>query len=268
MVIDDEILMAYVDGELDGDDAQRVRTQVEHSPELRSRLRVFEESYRMVHAALQEEADVPVPTRFLELLSPASPATAAPSSVGVSWLARWFAAWSSPPSLAVAAALLLCIGVGTGLLAGRLLMSPSDSAGDALLVAEGSTAWNRGFDGTASGETFLLVAGSPSTAVDVTPVATFMDARDRFCRAFRQAGTDNLRREGVVCREPEGTWQAVAIVLERLDAAPSVGGGDYRPASGAGGGALERLIDAYMTTSAFDRAEEQALMEQGWRPPR
>lgn len=259
MRIDDETLMAYVDGELEDAEAERVREALARDGDLEKRARMFRQSASVLRDTFQGEINVPVPKRLEALLSP-SPTPAAPG-----WLARLHAFWTCPPSLAFAAGLLLAVGAVVGHLATGVDGGMPSAPVDRLAQLQGSTGWNRGFERTASGEQFMLQAPGDE-GVSITPLATFLDSGDRFCRAFRQAGGSATVLQGIVCRDGGGSWTPVVVVAEATPATPATNHSDYRPASAEGGGIFDRVLEMQMTTSPFAPGDERALIEHSWRP--
>lgn len=254
--MDDETLMAYVDGELDAEDAARVHDAVARDPELRQRAEVFETSAQRLRDAFQHELDVPVPQSLQAVLE------AAPPRPGL-WqrLAGLIAA--EPASVALAACVLLAVGAGAGVLAMRVT-APAGKLGEGLIARfENTPQWHAGFNRTTSGETFTVgLAGG--TSEEITPLATFLDAADRYCRSYLQSSADAVRRHGVVCRQDDGRWHAVVQFAE-ADVEPIRSGGDgYLPASNVGASAIERVVETYATTALFSLERERALIEARW----
>jgi len=253
MTIDDETLMAYVDGELDDAGAQRVREALARDPALARRMRVFEDSARLLRESFRGAIDVPVPEHLEQLVAPR------PARQRMGWLAQL---WRRVPSPAFAAALLLAVGVLVGYVATRVDRGGPAAPVDRVAALQAAEGWHQGFERTPSGESFTLRVHGLETGI--RPLTTFLDARDRVCRAFREDGAGSMLRRGIVCREEEGRWAPMVVVAEPAPVQRGPGGG-YRPASSLEGGAFEGVLQMYMTTSPFEPAQERALMENGWR---
>src|SRR5687767_5486880 len=113
MAIDDEQFFAWLDGELSGEQADRVAAAVADDPELARRAdqhRAFETRFR---GAFDSVAAAPVPERLAQAIKPSSarivqfsaPRRAANDGGG----------WAWPQWAAIAATLVLGIGLGTTL---------------------------------------------------------------------------------------------------------------------------------------------------------
>lgn len=254
--MDDETLMAYVDGELDAEDAADVRDAIARNPDLRQRAVVFEMSAKRLRDAFQHELDVPVPRSLQTVLE------AAPPRAGLfQRLTRLIAA--EPASVALAACVLLAVGAGAGVLAMRV-SAPAGTLGEGLIARfENTPQWHEGFERTMSGGTFA-VGLEGGTEEHITPLATFLDAADRYCRSYLQQSSDAVRRHGVVCRQDGGRWHAVVKFAE-ADVEPiRTDDAGYRPASNVGASTIERVVETYATTALFSLERERALIEARW----
>jgi anti-sigma factor RsiW len=237
--IDDQMLMAFADGELSGEAAERVAAAVAADPALAERVA----RHRAQRAALAEAfapvLDEPVP--------PALAAAADRRVVGLdeararrearrpSFAARWGT---------VAAALLV------GVVAGHLL-DPS-----------------RGMIGMWRGE--LVARAELAAALDDqlaahdpvrrgSPVRiglTFRDREGAYCRTFTAARADAV--SGIACRD-DGRW---ALRMAVAGPAPPAGGG-YRMA--AGDAAILEAAQAMMGGEPLDAAAEKAARDRAWK---
>lgn len=258
--VDDRTLMAYVDGELETTEADRVREMVRRDADLQARVQVFEASASMLRESFHREIHRPVPGRLEALLATPTVRQRPPG-----WVRRLNAMLSRPPGLALTAALLLVVGVGMGHLTARMVGHSSGLGADRLAWGQGSAGWNRGFETTPTSEAFTIRGADDAGNVSIVPLATFLDGNDRFCRSFQQSADATVVRHGIACRGQDGHWTPVVVVAE-MDPASSAGRGDgtYRPASATGTGMFQQLLDMQMTTSPFEPGEERALIENGW----
>lgn len=170
MELNDEILCAYLDGELDPQASARVRDALAADPGARLRL----ERLRNADAALRDTLPLPAADALLATLAGRARASASPRR---SALIPW----------AVAASL---VGIVAGYLVARSTMTPGFTSLDGQLLQ----ALQRGRAG--------------EQTVGARVLLTFQAADGRYCRLFRSAGSA-VQGEGLACRDDQG-WQLVA----------------------------------------------------------
>ncbi len=271
MKIDDETLMAFVDGELGGADETRVRERLLSDSELRKRARTLEDSARVLHRAYEPQLRRPVPGKLLRLLRPA--VDRAGSGGGAARFGKLrMSRLMSSPMLALAASLLLVVGITVGVVASRAVVPGTTSASNVIAILDGADGWDRGFDTTLSGKPFSVDTGGEGRSAAIIPLTTFLDQDDRYCRSFQRtlsSRADIERLRGIACRDvASGTWRTRVVVADARAAAdraeqPS-GDASYRPAASASGDGFERVLEAYMTTSPMSAAQEAGLIARGW----
>lgn len=236
--ITDEMLMAFVDGELDGATAAEIGRAVAADPALARRAEAFRSSRAAVKAAHAGLLADPPPARLVAaVLGTARPdaEAAAPSPSG----GRAFRSQTARPrgwraALPLAASLALVAGLG-GFLAGRL--GPPGGAdllgGPTLAAAIGALETGQA--------TEIPVAGAP---IRLTVLATY-DVEGGLCRSFEALAPDREVVRGIGCAF-DGAWHVDIAVS--LGTAPEDG---FIP---AGAGATASL-DAYLDTlDARERA--------------
>lgn len=238
MTIDDETFFAWLDGELDGEQAAQVAAEVAGDPRL-ARLaeqhRAFETRLRIPFDAV---AAAPVPEKLAQAVRPSSAQVVgfpAPRRAG-----NDNGHWAWPQWAAVAATLVLGIGLGTTLNSERGT-SPVEVRGGKMFAAGELDA------------TLDMHLASASTAEGARVGLTFRDQSGALCRTF----TDE-RSSGLACRAGEG-WQ-----VRGMFAAPEGQSGDYRMAAGMDPN-LAALIDSTIDGEPFDAAQEKAAKARGWR---
>lgn len=231
-MIEDELFFAWLDGELDEEQAARVAAQVAASPELTARAAEF----RRLNASLRDafapvlEADVP-PPQFQSAQVIDFGARAAPSEKR-----GWFAV---PQWAAMAATLAL------GLVVGNMIGGDSSSpvkADNGQLIA------------TASLDQALDTRLASAPAGEGARIGlTFRDSSGRICRSFVDQAAS-----GVACRR-DGAWQ-----IQGLFQGAEGQSSDYRMAAGQDP-RLAALIGETIAGEPFDAAQERAARQQGWR---
>lgn len=238
-MVNDEILGAYLDGELDA----AARTEIERvvaengGVALRlKRLQQADSALRQAMATGPSLSDAALAQRILE-----GPTTAisALQVIPPAWksVARTFA------PLAAAAVL--------GLLVGRLAAPASfDRDGNASMRVEAALA--RALDQAASGQVVTVMGGEAEMALSLRADDGML------CRQFRLTSTHGAS-DALACRE-DGEWRLRAQVA--LDA---TGATDFRTASVAQPSAIDVVIDAMGAVTVLDEAEEADAIEAGWR---
>jgi hypothetical protein len=236
MAIDDEIFFAWLDGELSAEDADRVAAAVADDPELARRAeqhRAFETRFR---GAYDSVAAAPLPERLAHAIKPSS-------ARAVQFSAPRRAAndgWAWPQWAAIAATLVLGIGLGTTLNSERS-SSPVELRGGQMLAA------------AQLAETLDAELASGAAANGVRVGLTFRDQSGTICRTFVEQ-----RSTGLACREGD-RWR-----LRGLFAAPEGQSGDYRMAAGTDPN-LAALIDSTIEGEPLDAVQEKDAKARGWR---
>lgn len=226
--IDEAMLIAWVDGELDEVSRRRVDRAVAEDPALAARL----ETHRALRARLTGHyapvAAEPVPDALLATVR---------QGMTVVPLARPARRWNWAVGGSIAASLLLGLGIG------RMAGGDGGPIGvqDGAMVARGDLA--------AALDTQL------ASAQDGAPIRMGLSFRRKgggWCRSFAGAAV-----AGVACREGAG-WQLQAAV-------PGGGQGtDYRQAA-SGDARVMTTVDALMADAPVDAAGEAAAAKAGWR---
>ncbi len=271
MSVDDKTLMSYVDGELEAALAERLRARMSSDSTLRERSRIFEDTAGLLDEAFGPVLRDPMPEAVLDLLGSRSPGTTERPGPAPRSPKRQFA-WLSFPSLAMAASLLLVVGVSGGYFASRVMREGAPSSGFSVAFSDASAGWQKGLDATPSGRAFSVTPVAGGTTQEIVPVATFLDHQDRYCRAFRQTASERpegVRLRGIACRTAEGGWVTQVVVADStrvaVTAQPSEPDRAYQPAASGANDAFERVLEAHMTTSPLSADQEARLMARAWR---
>lgn len=233
MRVDDDILMALVDGELDELTRTRAERAIAEDPELQARLEQQLRLRATLAAHYGPVAEESLPDRLVAMLDgnvvdfaaarPARPARP---------LWQQFAA--------LAATLVLGLAVGLG------LSGPGGTVGveDGVIVAQGDLA--------EALETQLASTQPPGAVTRIG--VTFHRADGRPCRTF-----DSGLTAGLACRDGAG-WQL--IMTASGTGAPR---SDYRQAGSANPLVLQAAQEL-MAGAPLDEAAERQARDSGWRP--
>ena len=226
--ISDEMLIAYLDGELDEAAMATVDAALGGDPALVDRLEAHAALADRVRAAYAPVIDEPAPARLTGLVQPAQ------SNV-VSLAERrrppgHYAWWG-----AIAATLV--VGV---MLFGREL-SPGDPVG-AGMAARGDLA------------RALTVQASHDSSGDVAIGLTFKDRDGRYCRTFAM---DQM--SGLACREDK------AWTVEVAARQPATAKTEFRQAASATAVPVLNRVDELIVGEALDADQEKKALAAGWR---
>lgn len=241
-----ELLMAYVDGELDDEQEAFVEALIASDPEAKAIIERYRETDDRLRSGFDEVIRMPVPQHLVDTLRkaksdptivPLRSTGRTPSSVG----------WTG---LALAASIALVVGVLSGgwIFGGLRLNSPpaiADFLHEALETQPAGTA---------------LMSGDGMETI--TPTLTFHAVDNRICREFeRLAGT--RRTVGVGCRDDDGKWIALAEIDFSLLGAENGTERSYAPASGPPD-PLSAVLSIIGAGPSLNAAEENQLRNGGW----
>ena len=170
------------------------------------------------------------------------------------------------PAFAGGLALAGCVTLiaGAGFMAARMAPAPSPPQVAQLADDEAIAA------GPLSDALEKMASGSALERglVHVTPIATGPNTSGGFCREYelQRAGTQKV--SGFACRRKDGRWSIAfhAPSAASTDQASSSSNStaEYEPASGEGGGALDRFIAAASLGDVLTGADEAELISKGW----
>lgn len=233
MSIDTATLLAFLDGELDGDEARRVEAALAAEPELRA---LHEEQRRLrerLSSHYGEVIEEPVPDAMRALLDPK---VIDLEMERTRRRPRWF-----PIGIALAASLVLGISLG------RLLPPEGEvSLAEGGLIARGALA--------EALDTQLASAqpGDAPTRIGVS----FARADGSLCRTFQSAEIG-----GLACRD-DNAWRLIVTARTSGGAA-----GDYRQA-GAESPLVLQAAQEMMAGEPFDAATERRARDSSWQTVR
>jgi hypothetical protein len=250
MTISDDLLLAYIDGELSREDRARVDAAVATDPEVAQRLRRHQAIGSRIHGAFAGVAEEPAPEALVRMIKPAAAVVslqaararkaeaapkpgpkAAPKRALPPIDARWGA---------IAAALV--VGLGVGLFAPR----PQTGLIDAKMRAAGP------LEVALNGK----LASQPATAGDVVRIGlTVRDGEGRWCRTF--TSKDGLA--GVGCRQGE-EW---AVRMAQTGAPFETS--DFRRAASETPPAVLTAVEGLIAGEPVDAAAEKTARAAGWR---
>ncbi|MDE2356043.1 MAG: anti-sigma factor [Alphaproteobacteria bacterium] len=243
--IDDETLMAYLDGELSPARRAEVEDAVQADPALSALLERHRALGQNMALAFADVLDEPVPDALTRAArGPAAAPVVDLAAVRQAREARR-AVWRRPEALGWLAASLLAV-----LIAGQTVLTPPSP----LTTRHGRLEAHGALAQALSSE--LASAGPGRSQVRI--ILTFRNAAGQVCRSFASSALS-----GVACYD--GKAWVVQGVFGGQDGAAS---GGYRLASGGDPRVMD-LVGGLMVGEAFDATAERAARASGWRaiPP-
>jgi hypothetical protein len=242
MTYSDEMLMAYVDRELDSATSASIDAAIARDPELAARVERQRRLARAVHSAYEPILLEPMPKRLLDAATGAAPA-AATSRAPRRRTWTWFE-WS-----AMAASIVLGVAIGAAFI-GDARRGSVDPGQD--VVAESGQLLARGALARALSEQ-LASTQKPDAPVRIG--MTFVSKDGEYCRTFALSQSS---ASGLACAT-SGEWRVQ--VLTRAANQPS----EYRMAAGEIPPALLQAMEERIQGSSLDAAAERAAQQSGWR---
>lgn len=235
-MISDDIFFAWLDGELEGEEAARAAAQVQSDPDLAARAEQHRAIHRRLKGAFDPVADAAIPDRLVAAFRQNEPQVVDLGAVRRSREAR---TWTPLPQWAAIAATL-----AVGILVGTMVPQGSEAP----VAVEGGKIY-----ASAALDSALTAQLASAPAGDVRIGMTFRDQSGAICRSFSEAATS-----GLACRSGS-RWQ-----VRGLFAAPEGQSGPYRMAAGMDPN-LAALIDSTISGDPFDASAEKAAKAKGWR---
>ena len=237
MKIDDELLMAYVDGELDADGRAALEAALAQDANLRQRV----ESQQALRATLQGAFAPTLREPVPEQLTATARATAVVTELSSRRAPKPTRSWAAREWFAMAASVVL--GVAIGFAVGH--------GGDAELVtvAANGTVEARGALADALSHQ-LASAQAPSSAVSIG--ISFRDQAGRYCRTFTVHRSADVA--GLACAAT-GRW-----TLRALAPAGASASDGYRMAGSQMPDIVLRAVDESIAGTPFDAAAEREAL--------
>lgn len=240
MTIDDELLMAFADGECSDADRARVERALADDPALRERLEQHRRLAARLTAHFGPVAEAPVPDRLADLLRKQEAdvidfAAARETREQRKRLPGW-GQWG-----AIAASLAV------GIMAGQLALPNRGGVVESrqgVLVASG--ALESALD--------VQLASAPEANSTVRIGLSFRNQAGQYCRSFEMNGLS-----GVGCRAGDGWSLPITHSTGKAQAGPQ-----YRQA-GSGDSLVLQAATGMMAGEPLDAATERKMRDKGWR---
>jgi hypothetical protein len=239
MKYSDEILCAFIDGELESEKRDALLLALEKTPELRGRLDRLKKADSVFRQAIDTLSEAEMPESVLSLLKPDEHFDDRASNK-----LKW---------LPMAACLLATTSIGFGYLIGQ-----NKSQAPISFYADKITHENPIFkvlEKTASSERVLLKA---SGDLSVEPLLSFISVNGQYCRQYHLTQNDRAY-EGLACKDGQ-SWKLVAWGLSDTHIPDA-----YQTASGTPSPAIEAAVDALIEEDVLSSEAELRLIRDGWK---
>jgi hypothetical protein len=247
----DELLVAFVDGELDATQCAMVRATLDGNPALCRRA----DEMRLARDLLREAF-------------PFQPGAAVPAAIDAASKRLAVACARQPrdsrkPSglryrrnIAIAAGFLLCVLAAASYFIVRPAADQTRPMVTALTRIGPENPLHGVLESTASAELIKI----PGEDAAVRAVLTFRAKDGRFCREF-EILDDSGSSTGIACRE-DGHWRTEVLASGGV-AAPT--GNSYTPAGGSDEAAVAEVYESLIQGEPLGIEEEARLLADGWR---
>jgi hypothetical protein len=264
MHIDDETLIAYLDGQLPEADYAPVEQALAESETLRERLQALVDSGELARRSFDAVLLEPVPPSLIASIWRAPdprvqrPPAGGAGRPGTPWLWRFFGMTTGRRTwTALASVLLLAVG---GVLGWQMLQPAEEvrwSLREGQRVEDPSLAL--ALEVSPSGRVLRTASG----AVEV--LASFERTGGGHCREFNRSTPRGTRDElGIACRTSGGDWQLEFLRSEEREA--DGGASTYQTASDRQHEAADAFLRERVNGPALEEGEEIALIARGWQP--
>ncbi len=265
MNITDEMLSAYLDGELTESEMTRIEDALLSDKELDARLARLQHANDAVHQAYAGIADEPVPQHLIDSLRApeAHPLNNQSSSPSEDKVISFPGRPTAPVSVgnwatAMAATIALFVGYLAAVLVGAT-GTPGTQSGAIQLAGtvEPHTPLHHVFESVASSRQVVISEGQT-----IEPILSYVSTTGQVCR---EAAIDEKAQRMVLvaCRQ-DGAWQIELAV--RVPAQGNPESGTFQTASANQVKLLDTFLQSNMAGDALNTAEETDLIMNNWTP--
>jgi hypothetical protein len=239
-MIDDATFFAWLDGELDPSEADRVEAAVAADPALARRAAEHRAMQARLRAAFDPIADAPLPGRLADAVPGGEQRVVSFADARARRDAR-----ASLPMWRQAAAMAATLVVGIAV--GNMVVPQGGSS--PIAPEAGRLVASAGLENALYAQLASAPAGDEGPRIGLT----FRDRQGSICRTF-----EDQSAQGLACHEG-GDWRIRAL-FQGSDS-PT---GEYRMAAGADPRLLE-IVDETIHGEPFDAARERDAQKRGWR---
>jgi len=253
--INDETIMAYVDGELDTEQSSLVREALQSDPVLMEKADLFRETTSMLDGIY----DAPLHEEVPECLTDSINA----HQFGFSHRIRnFFQDCLQFPAMqpAFASAIVAGIIIGTGFLfyMARNPLAPVPTTNTLVSSEEFSHVLEK----TPGGQSRVI----EKYGATIIPVVTFRDRGHRFCRQYEvitESGANQVFQQGIACRDLKGAWVTVTFLTMKESISQHSGSVSYE-LSGSGN-VIDETMDQLRAGTPLTSKQELERIHLNWK---
>jgi hypothetical protein len=265
MILSDEKLMSYADGQLDESERAQVGKLVAQDPALDARLEIFRATGHNLASVFDEQMNAPLPEKLRRFAERPQPRVAQKSGLSEFMEAlRNFLQPVHPFGLAAASVAALALGIGVSSL---VIHGSGDGDGsplDRLIQADNGGSVARGplnyaLNSLQSGkETSVALANGQVVRMGVK--LSFRGPGQDYCRQYEIGLAASGNYGGIACQS-NGQWNIrFQAALAPTQQSPDKGA----PAAGKSQ-AMETAVISMIVGDAMGPAEEDAMILKGWK---
>lgn len=256
MEITDQLLNAYIDGELDERDREEIKRRIDEDEALHIRVNELRSINETLAKAYPLENNIP--ERFLAAVENASSVSSDvlpfrnKQTKEKSSTRQWFPA-------AIAASITLVIGAVIG---NSVTMQGKQQGEESLLTSsiDSSSALYEVLEKVPSASSREIVLSDNST-ISLRPVLSFKNVNGGYCREFDIHSDQNIII-GIACRKSDSAW---GLELAVSSAVIPQNPNSFQPASGYDQDAINVVIDNLMVNGPIEKDEEHMLIGHAWK---
>lgn len=239
--VTDEMITAWLDGEVSPRQRADVEAAIAASPELGMRVARLSRADRLLAPAYAETLSAPIPARFEALLQRRR------AGLDFSGVRSAFAGFLAPRNLGMAAAALIVgVAVGATFLSSQPGIPGIETTADGRMVANNEMAVSLA----------SLQSGDVVSAKGMQVRLSLVDEDGRYCRQFETSGST-----GLACLEG-GKWMIDTLAPAGHTAGQ---GATYVMADGTPDPAIASALQRRGVRELLDRDHEAAAIKSGWK---
>ncbi len=259
MKINDEILSAYVDGELNKQDKEQLEKEILNNPSIQQRIDKIHKLNSLLNEAFVINENLP--DKFIETIKNYSIQGASTTNVvrfqksdevKNQRLRNWL-----PTSIAASITLML------GVLLGSVLITDEIHSGfDSILISEIIPGNELHYVlENALSSTSVRLSQHDEDEVIFVPLLSFKSTNGHYCREF-DVHDQTKTLAGIACREKDSTWRLEIIVASGSNPNSNE---KYELAAGQDIEALNFIASKLMDSGPLTKEQERELISNNWQ---